>query len=72
MDPKAILQKIESKYGPLAEGVPSVAYVYEPGVNGQCLYISRRSTVSWVSHRRAGSPTAACGTDSFTRRTRIA
>ena len=40
MDPKAILQKIESKYGPLAEGVPSVAYVYEPGVNGQCLYIS--------------------------------
>ena len=40
VDPKAILQKIESKYGPLAEGVPSVAYVYEPGVNGQCLYIS--------------------------------
>ena len=40
MDPKAILQKIESKYGPLAEGVPSVAYVYEPGINGQCLYIS--------------------------------
>ena len=40
MDPKAILQRIESTYGPLAEGVPSVAYVYEPGVNGQCLYIS--------------------------------
>jgi diguanylate cyclase (GGDEF)-like protein/PAS domain S-box-containing protein len=40
VDPKAILQGIESKYGPLAEGVPSVAYVYEPGVNGQCLYIS--------------------------------
>ena len=40
VDPKAILQQIESKYGPLAEGVPSVAYVYEPGVNGQCLYIS--------------------------------
>ena len=40
VDPKAILQRIESKYGPLAEGVPSVAYVYEPGVNGQCLYIS--------------------------------
>jgi diguanylate cyclase (GGDEF)-like protein/PAS domain S-box-containing protein len=40
VDPKAILQRIESAYGPLAEGVPSVAYVYEPGVNGQCLYIS--------------------------------
>ena len=40
MDPKAILQKIEATYGPLAEGVPSVAYVYEPGINGQCLYIS--------------------------------
>src|SRR5688572_12988346 len=25
VDPKAILQRIESKYGPLAEGVPSVA-----------------------------------------------
>jgi diguanylate cyclase (GGDEF)-like protein/PAS domain S-box-containing protein len=40
MDPKAILQKIEGTYGPLAEGVPSVAYVYEPGINGKCLYIS--------------------------------
>jgi diguanylate cyclase (GGDEF)-like protein/PAS domain S-box-containing protein len=40
VDPKAILQRIESTYGPLAEGVPSVAYVYEPGLNGQCLYIS--------------------------------
>src|SRR4051794_16089487 len=40
VDPKAILQRIESTYGPLAEGVPSVAYVYEPGINGQCLYIS--------------------------------
>ena len=40
VDPKAILERIESTYGPLAEGVPSVAYVYEPGVDGQCLYIS--------------------------------
>src|SRR6266498_448972 len=40
VDPKTILQRIESTYGPLAEGVPSVAYVYEPGVNGRCLYIS--------------------------------
>jgi diguanylate cyclase (GGDEF)-like protein/PAS domain S-box-containing protein len=40
VDPKAILEGIESTYGPLAEGVPSVAYVYEPGINGQCLYIS--------------------------------
>ena len=40
LDPKAILQRIESTYGPLAEGVPSVAYVYEPGMNGLCLYVS--------------------------------
>jgi diguanylate cyclase (GGDEF)-like protein/PAS domain S-box-containing protein len=40
VDPKAILQRIESTYGPLAEGVPSVAYVYEPGREGACLYIS--------------------------------
>jgi diguanylate cyclase (GGDEF)-like protein/PAS domain S-box-containing protein len=40
VDPKSILQRIESRYGPLAEGVPSVAYVYAPGLNGECLYIS--------------------------------
>jgi diguanylate cyclase (GGDEF)-like protein/PAS domain S-box-containing protein len=40
VDPKAILQRIESTYGPLAEGVPSVAYVYEPGLNGVCRYVS--------------------------------
>src|SRR5919206_483132 len=40
VDPKAILERIESIYGPLAEGVPTVAYVYEPGVNGRCRYIS--------------------------------
>ena len=40
MDPKATLQRIESTYGPLAEGVPSVAYVYEPGLDAECLYIS--------------------------------
>ena len=40
VDPKAILESIESTYGPLPEGVPTVSYVYEPGVNGQCLYIS--------------------------------
>jgi diguanylate cyclase (GGDEF)-like protein/PAS domain S-box-containing protein len=40
VDPKAILERIESTYGPLPEGVPTVSYVYEPGVNGQCLYIS--------------------------------
>jgi diguanylate cyclase (GGDEF)-like protein/PAS domain S-box-containing protein len=40
VDPKAILEQIERTYGPLAEGVPTVAYVYEPGANGQCLYIS--------------------------------
>jgi diguanylate cyclase (GGDEF)-like protein/PAS domain S-box-containing protein len=40
VDPHAILQRIESIYGPLPEGVPTVSYVYEPGINGQCLYIS--------------------------------
>jgi len=40
VDPQAILQRIESIYGPLPEGVPTVSYVYEPGVDGQCLYIS--------------------------------
>jgi diguanylate cyclase (GGDEF)-like protein/PAS domain S-box-containing protein len=40
VDPQAILERIESTYGPLPEGVPTVSYVYEPGVNGQCLYIS--------------------------------
>jgi len=38
--PQEILQRIESVYGPLPEGVPTVSYVYEPGINGQCLYIS--------------------------------
>jgi diguanylate cyclase (GGDEF)-like protein/PAS domain S-box-containing protein len=40
VDPQAILQRIESTYGPLPEGVPTVSYVYEPGLDGQCLYIS--------------------------------
>ena len=39
-DPKAILKQIEATYGPLAEGVPSVAYVYRPGRDAECLYIS--------------------------------
>ena len=40
VDPQAILQRIEATYGPLPEGVPTVSYVYEPGLDGQCLYIS--------------------------------
>jgi len=39
-DPQAVLQRIEATYGPLAEGVPTVTYIYEPGIEGQCLYIS--------------------------------
>jgi diguanylate cyclase (GGDEF)-like protein/PAS domain S-box-containing protein len=39
-DPQRTLRAIEERYGPLPEGVPSVAYVYEPGINGECLYIS--------------------------------
>ena len=40
VDPHEILQRIESIYGPLPEGVPTVSYVYEPEMNGQRLYIS--------------------------------
>jgi diguanylate cyclase (GGDEF)-like protein/PAS domain S-box-containing protein len=39
-DPQRALRAIEERYGPLPEGVPSVAYVYEPGLDGECLYIS--------------------------------
>jgi len=40
LDPQSALREIEARYGPLPEGVPSVAYVYRPGLNGACLYIS--------------------------------
>jgi diguanylate cyclase (GGDEF)-like protein/PAS domain S-box-containing protein len=40
VDPQEVLQRIEATYGPLAEGVPTVTYIYEPGLDGQCLYIS--------------------------------
>jgi diguanylate cyclase (GGDEF)-like protein/PAS domain S-box-containing protein len=35
-----VLRSLENRYGPLPEGVPSVAYIFEPGVDGRCLYIS--------------------------------
>jgi diguanylate cyclase (GGDEF)-like protein/PAS domain S-box-containing protein len=35
-----VLRALENRYGPLPEGVPSVAYIFEPGVDGRCLYIS--------------------------------
>jgi diguanylate cyclase (GGDEF)-like protein/PAS domain S-box-containing protein len=35
-----VLRALENRYGPLPEGVPSVAYLFEPGVEGRCLYIS--------------------------------
>ena len=35
-----VLRDIEDRYGPLPEGVPSVAYIFEPGLDGRCLYIS--------------------------------
>ena len=35
-----VLRGIEKGYGPLPEGVPSVAYIFEPGLEGSCLYIS--------------------------------
>ena len=39
-DRERALRAIEARYGPLPEGLPSVAYVYEPGLDGSCLYIS--------------------------------
>ena len=39
-DRERALRAIEANYGPLPEGLPSVAYVYEPGLDGACLYIS--------------------------------
>jgi diguanylate cyclase (GGDEF)-like protein/PAS domain S-box-containing protein len=38
--PEQLLRGLETRYGPLPEGVPSVAYIFEPGVEGRCLYIS--------------------------------
>ena len=38
--PEHVLRAIEDGYGPLPEGVPSVAYIFEPGIEGRCLYIS--------------------------------
>jgi diguanylate cyclase (GGDEF)-like protein/PAS domain S-box-containing protein len=35
-----VLRALEDRYGPLPEGVPSVAYIFEPGIEGRCLYIS--------------------------------
>jgi diguanylate cyclase (GGDEF)-like protein/PAS domain S-box-containing protein len=40
VNPEQALREIEDRYGPLPEGVPSVAYIFEPGINGRCLYIS--------------------------------
>ena len=34
------MRALENRYGPLPEGVPSVAYIFEPGIEGRCLYIS--------------------------------
>ena len=39
-DLQRILREIEDRYQPLPEGLPSVAYIYEPGLQGSCLYIS--------------------------------
>ena len=39
-DHECALRAIEERYGPLPEGLPSVAYIYEPGLDGRCLYIS--------------------------------
>jgi diguanylate cyclase (GGDEF)-like protein/PAS domain S-box-containing protein len=34
------LREVEDRYTPLPEGLPSVAYIYEPGFRGRCLYVS--------------------------------
>jgi diguanylate cyclase (GGDEF)-like protein/PAS domain S-box-containing protein len=38
--PEQVLRAIENRYRPLPEGLPSVAYIFEPGICGRCLYIS--------------------------------
>ena len=40
LDPEQLLRQIEESYGPLPEGLPSVAYIFKPGLEGECLYIS--------------------------------
>ena len=40
LDPEQMLRQIEESYGPLPEGLPSVAYIFKPGLEGECLYIS--------------------------------
>jgi diguanylate cyclase (GGDEF)-like protein/PAS domain S-box-containing protein len=39
-DLQRILREIEDRYRPLPEGLPSVAYIYEAGLQGECLYVS--------------------------------
>jgi diguanylate cyclase (GGDEF)-like protein/PAS domain S-box-containing protein len=39
-DRESALRAIEDRYGPMPEKLPSVAYIYEPGLDGRCLYIS--------------------------------
>jgi hypothetical protein len=36
-DLQRVLREIEDRYRPLPEGLPSVAYIYEPGLQGSCL-----------------------------------
>ena len=38
--PEQALRALESTHGALPERLPSVAYIFEPGVEGRCLYIS--------------------------------
>jgi diguanylate cyclase (GGDEF)-like protein/PAS domain S-box-containing protein len=38
--PELVLRDIEERYGPLPEGMPSVGYIFMPGLEGECLYIS--------------------------------
>ena len=40
LDPEQMLRQIEESYGPLPEGLPSVAYIFKPGLEGECLYVS--------------------------------
>jgi diguanylate cyclase (GGDEF)-like protein/PAS domain S-box-containing protein len=38
--PEQTLRGLEQRYGALPERLPSVAYIYEPGIDGRCIYIS--------------------------------
>ena len=63
-DREGALRAIEDRYGALPEKLPSVAYIYEPGLDGRCSsaprssgYLVTRARSGW-GLRDLGSPGA--------------